>query len=53
MYRARMKEGEFYAIETFGSTGRGFVVEVFLFLFFFIKLLIYNNHNTNNNNIGR
>lgn len=23
----RMEEGEFYAIETFGSTGRGFVVE--------------------------
>jgi len=25
---SRMEEGEFYAIETFGSTGRGFVVEV-------------------------
>jgi hypothetical protein len=24
----RMEEGEMYAIETFGSTGRGFVVEV-------------------------
>ena len=24
----RMEEGEFYAIETFGSTGRGWVVEV-------------------------
>ena len=24
----RMEEGEVYAIETFGSTGRGFVVEV-------------------------
>ena len=22
-----MKEGEFYAIETFGTTGRGFVLE--------------------------
>jgi methionyl aminopeptidase len=27
-YQARMMEGEFYAIETFGSTGRGFVDEV-------------------------
>lgn len=25
---ARMEEGEFYAIETFGSTGKGRVVEV-------------------------
>ncbi len=25
--RARMEEGEFYAIETFGSTGRGYVIE--------------------------
>jgi methionyl aminopeptidase len=25
--RARMEEGEFYAIETFGSTGRGYVLE--------------------------
>ena len=25
--RTRMEEGEFYAIETFGSTGRGWVVE--------------------------
>jgi methionyl aminopeptidase len=24
----RMEEGEFYAIETFGSTGRGHVIEV-------------------------
>lgn len=24
----RMEEGEMYAIETFGSTGRGWVVEV-------------------------
>lgn len=24
----RMEEGEFFAIETFGSTGRGYVVEV-------------------------
>jgi methionyl aminopeptidase len=23
-----MEEGEFYAIETFGSTGRGYVLEV-------------------------
>ena len=27
-YQARMMEGEFYAIETFGSTGRGFVDEI-------------------------
>jgi methionyl aminopeptidase len=26
----RMEEGEFYAIETFGSTGKGRVVEVLL-----------------------
>lgn len=26
----RMEEGEFYAIETFGSTGRGHVVEVMI-----------------------
>ncbi len=25
--RTRMEEGEFYAIETFGSTGKGFVIE--------------------------
>ena len=25
--RTRMEEGEFYAIETFGSTGRGYVLE--------------------------
>lgn len=25
---SRMEEGEFYAIETFGTTGRGYVVEV-------------------------
>jgi methionyl aminopeptidase len=24
----RMEEGEFYAIETFGSTGKGYVIEV-------------------------
>ena len=27
-YQKRMEEHEFYAIETFGSTGRGYVVEV-------------------------
>jgi methionine aminopeptidase len=24
----KMEEGEFYAIETFGSTGKGYVIEV-------------------------
>ena len=27
-YQRRMEEHEFYAIETFGSTGRGYVLEV-------------------------
>lgn len=31
----RMEEGEFYAIETFGSTGKGRVAEVCLINFFF------------------
>jgi methionyl aminopeptidase len=37
----RMEEGEFYAIETFGSTGRGFVIEVQLYYYIYIYILWY------------
>jgi methionine aminopeptidase len=29
-----MEEGEMYAIETFGTTGRGWVVEVYILLYY-------------------
>lgn len=43
----RMEEGEMYAIETFGSTGRGWVVEVILLLFYHFNInfnLFYFNY---------
>ena len=35
-----MEEGEFYAIETFGTTGRGFVLEDMVMSYFHAKVIL-------------
>lgn len=37
--QTKMEEGEYFAIETFGSTGRGRVVENVRFAFFLVSVI--------------